>query len=563
MADRKNALHFLENELTPAAAWKLYEEAESFNDSIKLYDTVKDNENFFIGKQWEGISANGLPTPVFNFIKRTIMFKVATITSDNLKVNVSPLDAAAERDELVHPSKIVSAEFEALMERNNIVRLNRELCRDAAVRGDGCLYTYWDPDFKEGDVTGRICTEVLQNTRVYFGDPNERRVQKQPYILIKSYLPRYELKRRAESQGFSAGDIEADEEDKAKDDVKKTDNKVTVLSLLWRDPDSGHIWCYDFTRKTVLRKPYDLGIRLYPVVWLNWDYIQDCYHGQAEVTGLIPNQVAYNKVWAASILSIQTTAFPKIMYDPTRIKKWSNQVGVAIPVVGGDMENAARNMTPPTISPQVYQYLAGLVDQTEKCMGVTAVAMGDSQPDNASAIIALQRAAATPMEMTKLNDREAIEDLFRIYLEFMAAFYGKRSVSVKTPETINQAVEFAMESHPELKKEDRISQNYDFSQLRDIPMNLKLDVGASSYYSEIASTTTMGEWMKIGAISPLQVAKRLPSGYLPKQDELIKELEQAAKMPASPLPQPVNQAEGEIPAGGGYSDLQRKINQGA
>ena len=37
---------------------------------IDLYENVQTNENFFIGKQWEGVRSNGLPTPVFNFLKR-------------------------------------------------------------------------------------------------------------------------------------------------------------------------------------------------------------------------------------------------------------------------------------------------------------------------------------------------------------------------------------------------------------------------------------------------------------------------------------------------------------
>ena len=35
-----------------ASAWALYEESERFNSAIDLYDTVRVNENFYIGKQW-------------------------------------------------------------------------------------------------------------------------------------------------------------------------------------------------------------------------------------------------------------------------------------------------------------------------------------------------------------------------------------------------------------------------------------------------------------------------------------------------------------------------------
>ena len=63
---------------------RCYERGLQFNTELGLYDTVTKNENFFIGKQWEGVESNGLPTPVFNFLKRVVLFQVATITSDNM-----------------------------------------------------------------------------------------------------------------------------------------------------------------------------------------------------------------------------------------------------------------------------------------------------------------------------------------------------------------------------------------------------------------------------------------------------------------------------------------------
>ena len=77
-----------------------YERGLRFNRGLDLYDTVQTNENFFIGKQWEGVKSNGLPTPVFNFLKRVVLFSVANVSTDNLKLHAKPLpgvvDAPAE-----------------------------------------------------------------------------------------------------------------------------------------------------------------------------------------------------------------------------------------------------------------------------------------------------------------------------------------------------------------------------------------------------------------------------------------------------------------------------------
>lgn len=564
-----NTEHLFDGEIAPETIWKLYEAGESYNDKLKLYDTVRDNENMFIGKQWEGVTANGLPTPVLNFIKRTVMFKVATISSDNLKVNASPLGPSARNDELFEPARIVTEECDALMERNGVVRLSREFCRNAAVDGDGCLYTYWDTDVTatgklgEETIDGQIATEVLQNTRVLFGDQNDRRVQKQPYIIIKKYYPVRTVKRMAEKAGAKDYDsITADEDDKSMDTVKRTDDKVTVLLFLWRDPDSGEIWSYECTKNLVLSEAKSLLIRLYPLVWLNWDFVQDCYHGQAEVSGLVPNQVATNKLWAAHILANMNLGFPKVMYDRTRIKSWTNQVGVAIPCNGGDMDNVAKILTPGAPSPQAFQLMQALIEQTERCMGVTQAALGDTRPDNTSAIIALQKASATPMELTKQQFYGCIEDLFRIYVEFMAFYYGKRSIVTKTPDKVTEAIEFAAENHPDIEATGTVTTDFDYGTLKDIRWALKLDVGASSYFSEIATISTIAEWVKQGLMLPSEGMERLPNDFMPKQKELIDAMKAREGAQAAPEPtaQPGNQAIGELEGGAGYGALQRAIN---
>ena len=127
-----------ENVLSPGYIWKLYKKGLDFNASINLDETVRVNENFFVGKQWEGVQANGLPTPVFNILKRVCCFIVATISSENIKVTAAPLSATPGTNQLVEPARIINEELDALTERNNIAALMREYARNAAVDGDSC-----------------------------------------------------------------------------------------------------------------------------------------------------------------------------------------------------------------------------------------------------------------------------------------------------------------------------------------------------------------------------------------------------------------------------------------
>ena len=72
----------------PKGIKKEYDDAVSFNTKIELYDNVKKNHNFYIGKQWEGVYAPDLDKPVMNFIKRVIGYQIAMLVSDDIGVSV-------------------------------------------------------------------------------------------------------------------------------------------------------------------------------------------------------------------------------------------------------------------------------------------------------------------------------------------------------------------------------------------------------------------------------------------------------------------------------------------
>ena len=105
---------------TPEIAWKYYDRGLGFNSQIKLEENVKVNRNFYIGKQWEGVEANGLPTPQINILKRVVGFIVANITADNIRVTSSALANTVGTNNYKQLVEIVNEELDAIIERNNI-----------------------------------------------------------------------------------------------------------------------------------------------------------------------------------------------------------------------------------------------------------------------------------------------------------------------------------------------------------------------------------------------------------------------------------------------------------
>ena len=552
--------------ITAEKIWKLYDKGLKFNGAIDLADCVKANENFCIGKQWEGVESNGLPTPTFNFLKQIVLHQVASITSDNIAMSASPLAAAANDKGMEQITAIVNDEFVSLFERNKITTLIREFMRNAAVDGDGCLYSFWDDD------EDCVKTEVIENTRVYFGNPNDRRVQTQPYIVIARREMLDAVKEYASDHGAVQdvidNAIKPDTDENNSDMDRLVDDKCTVLLYLYKNRDSGTIHAVESVRGTIIRDEWDMGIKLYPINWLNWDYVQDCYHGQALITGLIPNQMFVNKAYAMCMMSLMMSAFPKTVFDKTRVDKWSNQVGATIGV-NGDVTNIAKIIEPAQISPQVSQFIESAIQNTQNFTGATSAALGNTRPDNTSAIIALQRAASIPSEITKQNLYQCVEDLGRIYIEFMANYYGKRAVDMAVTDVLPPEVaQFAG-----VPATQQMQVMFDFGQLKGLPMLLKLDVGASAYWSEIASMQTLDNLLQLQKIDIVDYLERIPDGYIAKRQELLAKYRALQQQPSPAMPQmggdQPQSAEGDIAetgqsapieGGGGYKALQRKVN---
>lgn len=559
-----------DKKITPEQVQAEYQKMLGYNTAVNLDETVRANENFFIGKQWEGVDAKGLPTPVYNFLKQVVLFSVANITTDNIKMQATPLACERTPEDVERVAEIVNKEFDRLFEFNRVPNLVREYMRNAAVDGDSCLFTFWDDTVDAGfGLRGGIRTEIVDNMRVGFGNTACRDPQKQPYILIERREMTKELRRAAQEAGNPRwGDIQPDTENHNTDSYKNSSERSTVLLRMWKERKTGTVWACEVSGRVMLREPWDMGLRLYPVTWINWDYIPDSYHGQALVTGLIPNQIFVNKLFAMSMISLMTSAFPRTVYDKTRIPKWNNAVGAAIGVNGGDVSGVAKIIDPAQISPQIAQFIQTSVDYTRQFLGATSAALGETRPDNTSAIIALQRAASIPSEITKQNLYKSIEDLGRIYLDFMAAYYGKRKVQVSMPDVGSDILAFAGKDPEELE-----TVLFDYGLLNEMPMALKLDVGASSYWSEMASVQTLDNLLMQDKITIEEYLERIPDGYIPKRQELIDSRKQAAQQQ---MMQPEEQSTGSTPetgalvdlgqktpirGGGGFGDLQRKVMQ--
>ena len=500
----------------PHEIWDEYQKAISYNRGIDLYETVKKNENFFIGKQWEGLNAPDLAKPVINVLRRVVSYFISMIVADDIGVAFTPFITTEERTK---KAEIWSREVERVMELSEIKAKARDVIRNAAVDGDGVLYFYFDPSAETGQLArGRIACEVVDNTSVMFGNPYSSDVQKQPYILIEMRRTVDSVREEALKNGVDEADamsIVSDRESEMYDvcSTKTDDNLTTVIVKFWRE--NGTVHAIKTTRNVIVRPEWDTGYRRYPIAVMPWEKVKNSYHGNAAITGLIPNQISINQLFAMAIHSAKTNAFPKTIYDATKISSWTNKVGQAIGVIGNPNEAIASAFRGADMSNQVMTLIDKMIQYTLEFMGASDAALGNINPQNTSAIIATQKASAMPLELQKLAYNRFTEDYIRTIVDMMSVDYGLREVQTEKDGAVTTEL-------------------FDFSSESAFELSLKVDIGSAAYWSELMQVQTMDNLFAKGVISDvITYLEGIPEQYLRNKSKLIAKLKNTQAMKAS------------------------------
>lgn len=87
---------------SPAEVWRRYERDRDYKRSIGLYDRVRRNEAFYLGRQWEGLRVQSLDPLIFNVLRRCVNLFVAMLVSDDVAVRVTPFEMNGEGRRTAH-----------------------------------------------------------------------------------------------------------------------------------------------------------------------------------------------------------------------------------------------------------------------------------------------------------------------------------------------------------------------------------------------------------------------------------------------------------------------------
>ena len=522
----------------PLVIFNQFMEGAAFKSAMGskgLFEQSRINERFYIGDQWHGAKCgNERPLVRHNVIKRIGDYKMSQILQSPLSVNFSaegvPTDypetevfdgqvdynSAVSSKEIGWMMNAFSDYYNVTAERVDLTALTDKALKSAYITGTAVLYTYWDASVPTGlfadknktqPIKGDINCEVLSVEDVVFGDPYCSVVQNQPYIIISSRQSKSAVIREARLHGADTSALSSLEDE-------ATDGKITVYTKLFKVyKKDGNIGVYatKVTERNTVRPAFDTSLSLYPVTVFHWENKNSCAYGESEITYLIPNQIAINRMITANVWSAMTNGMPIMLVNgDTVTDKITNDPGQIIKVFGSneDVAGAVKYIAPPSFMKDFDDSINSLINNTLTQSGANEVALGDSRADNATALIAMRDAALMPLQTVKRRFYSFVEELGRIWADFWISCYGERSLKLSAGGQ-SQYIDFN-------------GQRY-----KGLVISAKIDIGSKVSYSEKECLDNLLILFEKGIIDRNQLLCRLPDGIIPDIKGLINQESEA------------------------------------
>lgn len=498
-----------------------YKKQQSFNTKWAEY------ERFKSGDQWPAPTnkTKNLPRPVFNIIEQIQGHKVAAVMNENIKMMYLAQEVPGEEDGEGNPeieaSDLFTRYADATWENIKQDSVNEEVLESASNTGTGIWHYYWDPTVSGGNRLkwqGEMKCEMIDPVNFFPGNPQNKDVQQQPYIIVTSRDLVSNVREEGKNNKLSnelLNLIQPDSEttdqayDMAQHEVNGSE-KVTVLTKYWRE--NGIIHFMKVASGIVVKPKTNTRMKLYPIEVLQWKRRKKSIFGVGDTEGLIPNQKAINFLMAMQLLSTQLTGWPKMIVNKNYVKSNpTNTPGEIINVQSDKAEDAIKYLSPGNIASHTPQLVESFMSYTKEVSGANENALGerDSADLNATAIMLLQKAAGVPIESIKRRFYQNMENIGLIWMEFWKVYYNTdRIITVKDDNG------------------EEYSDVFNGSEFADLDMRLKIDVGPSSSYSESLMMTSLDKLFDAGHLNLEQYLKYAPKNVIPFKDRLLKEIQE-------------------------------------
>jgi hypothetical protein len=471
-------------EIKETAIWELFEKGRNYHRRVGIYVDTDRNYRMYNGNQWEGAKLGDVEPVQKNFIKPIVKYKVSVI-HDNLYAivyNSQNYENTAFRKSAERYCEMLNGYAAKVWEKDKMDFKGRRITKDAAINDEGIIYVNFDEE-KMMPVN-----EIIKKNDIYYGNENDDDIQNQPYILLRKRMPVANAIEFALSNGMSEGktdyiisDNDTFEESGEASKIE-VDDMVTIVYKLYKK--DGTVRYSIATRWVDIVEDVDTGLSLYPIAHFNWEEKEGSARGEGEVRYLIPNQIEVNRTEVRRVLTVKYQAYPQKVVDVSKVSNPSalNTVGGTIKTNGQPVEDVHKivgTIPPAQMSPDVVKLQEDLINVTRDLAGAGDTATGAINPEDASgrAILAVQQASQAPMTEQKESYKNFIEDIARIWLEYITV-YSVNGINLEEKVVVDGEETIQMVNVPQ-------------SALEQLQASVKIDVTPKGVYDKFAQEQTI------------------------------------------------------------------------
>ena len=489
-------------EIKETPIWTLYEKGRNYHRMTGIYTDTDKNYRFYNGNQWGGAKLGDVEPVQKNFIKPIVKYKVSVI-HDNLYGIVyssNNFENPEFREEAERYCDILNRYASRVWEKDKMDYKGRRVTKDSAINDEGIIYVNFDQE-KQLPVN-----EIVKKNDIYYGNENDDDIQLQPYILIRKRMPVVNARDLAEAEGLSeeklqliVGDNDTFEESGEASKLE-LDDMVTIIYKMYKKDGTVHFSIA--SRLVTIVEDVNTGLSIYPIAHFNWEEKEGSARGEGEVRYLIPNQIEVNRTEVRRVLTVKYQAYPQKVVDTSKVSNPSalNTVGGTIRTNGtpvDDVRKIVGTIPPAQMSPDVKMLQEDLINVTRDLAGAGDTATGQVDPESASgrAILAVQQASQAPMTEQKETYKNFIEDIARIWLEYLIV-YSKDGINMEE-EVIDE------ETGEETVQIVKVPQ----SVLEQLQATVKIDITPKSVYDRFAQEQTIENLLIQGFFSAQRVGE--------------------------------------------------------
>jgi len=489
-------------EIKETPIWSLYEIGRNFHRRTGIYVDTDRNYNFYNGNQWQNAKLGDAEPAQENFIKPIVKYKIAVVHDNLYAIHYSSQNYENQefRKEAERYCDMLNRYAHNVWEKDKMDFKGRRVTKDAAINDEGIMYVDFD---RENMVP---VNEIIKKNDIYYGNENDDDIQNQPYILLRKRMPVVNAIELALGMGMSEskipfiiGDNDTFEESGEAAKIE-LDNMVTVVYKMYKK--DGTVRFSVATRWCDIVEDVDLGIKLYPIAHINWEEKEGSARGEGEVRYLIPNQIEVNRTLVRRVLTVKFQAYPSKVVDISKISNPDalNRVGGVIKTNGtpvDDVHKVVGTIPPAQMSPDVVKLQEDLIQVTRDLAGAGDTATGQVNPESASgrAILAVQQASQAPMTEQKETYKNFVEDLARIWLEYLIA-YSEDGINMEEAVTDPRTGE-------ETEQIIKVPQ----SVLQQLQATVRIDITPMGVYDKFAKEQTMENLMLNGLFTAQRVSE--------------------------------------------------------